>query len=59
MAHPGAIIGTANSDIQCLFCLLSDTAGMSLGHTHLLPSSDSFWAGQWLFVYSSIYDHGK
>lgn len=59
MAHPGAIIGTANSDIQCLCCLLCDTAGMSLGHTHLWPRSDSFWAGQELFVYSSIYGHGE
>lgn len=46
-AYPGAIIGTANSDSQSLCCLLSDTPGMSLGHTHTrYQKGDSFWAGQ-------------
>lgn len=42
------------SDIQSLCCLLSDTAGMSLHHTQELPSGDSFWAGQLLFVFQFI-----
>lgn len=34
------------SDIQSLRCLLSDTAGKSLGHTHISYQRVTFWAGQ-------------